>query len=72
MRKSRSDMDAIIREIANEPKRDNSAYLMAVAQARDAVARAEAHFGAPVKVKTKTKAKANGKFVVKMTFTMAD
>ena len=72
MRKSRSEMDAIIQEIANEPKRDNSAYLMAIAQARDAVARAEAHFGAPVKVKTKTKAKANGKFVVKMTFTMAD
>jgi hypothetical protein len=65
-------MDAIVREIANEPRRDNRSYLMAVAKARDAVAQAEAHFGAPVKVTTKTKAKASGKFVVKLTFEIAD
>lgn len=65
-------MDAIIRQIADEPKRDNRWYLTAVAKARDAVAQAEAHFGAPVKVTAKTKTKANGKFVVKLTFERAD
>ncbi|WP_421591957.1 hypothetical protein [Shinella sp. M27] len=72
MRKSRSEMDALINDIVNEPKRDNSAYLAAIAEARDAIAKAEAHFGAPVKVTTKTKAKANGKFVVKLIFEKAD
>lgn len=70
--KSHDEMDAIIREIANEPKRDNRSYLAAVAKARDAVAQAEAHFDAPVKVTTKTKVKASGKFVVKLTFERAD
>ncbi len=72
MRKSRSEMDALINDIVNEPKRDNSAYLAAIAEARDAIAKAEAHFGVPVKVTTKTKAKANGKFVVKLIFEKAD
>jgi len=72
LRKSRSEMDALISAIVNEPKRDNSAYLAAVAQARDAIAKAEAHFGVPVKVTTKTKAKANGKFVVKLIFERAE
>jgi len=65
-------MDALINDIVNEPKRDNSAYLAAIAEARDAIAKAEAHFGVPVKVTTKTKAKANGKFVVKLIFEKAD
>ncbi|WP_314085538.1 hypothetical protein [Shinella sp. M31] len=72
MRKSRSEMDALISDIVNEPKRDNSAYLAAIAEARDAIAKAEAHFGVPVKMTTKSKAKANGKFVVKLIFEKAD
>lgn len=71
MRKSRSEMDALVSDIVKEPKRDNSAYLAAVAEARDAIAKAEAHFGVPVKMTTKTKAKANGKFVVKLIFEKA-
>lgn len=59
---------ALIMSLANGPKRDNSAYHRAMAEARQAFESAEAALGGAVRVKTKTKVKANGDIVVKWTF----
>jgi hypothetical protein len=62
------DMIAILKAMADSPKRDNSAYHQAMAEARQAFESAEAALGGPVRVKTKTKTKRNGEFSVKWTF----
>jgi hypothetical protein len=62
------DMMAILKAMADSPKRDNSAYHQAMAEARQAFENAEAALGGPVRVKTKTKQKRSGEYVVKWTF----
>lgn len=59
---------ALIKAVADSPKRDNSAYHQAMAEARQAFEQAETALGGPVKVKIKTKTKRNGDYVVKWTF----
>ncbi len=66
------DMIALIKAIADSPKRDNSVYHEAMAQARQAFQDAEAELGGPVAVKMKTKRKRNGAYVVKWTFRPLD
>ena len=65
------DMIAILKAMADSPKRDNSAYHKAMAEARQAFESAEAALGGPVRVKTKTKTKRNGEFSIKWTFKRA-
>jgi hypothetical protein len=66
------DMIALLKAIAESPRRDNSAYHAAIAQARVAFEEAEAAMGGPVQVKTKAKMKRNGEYVVKWTFKRAE
>ncbi|MEN3147886.1 hypothetical protein ABCW43_11260 [Neorhizobium sp. IRAMC:178] len=61
-------MDALIKAVAESPKRDNSVYHKAIAEARQAFEDAEAALGGPVEVRTKSKVKRNGDYVVKWTF----
>jgi hypothetical protein len=65
-------MTALIKAVADTPRRDNSAYHQAIAEAREAFADAEAALGGPVTVTTKAKLKANGKYVVKWVFEKAE
>lgn len=62
------DMDALIKAVAESPKRDNSVYHKAIAEARQAFEEAEAALGGRVEVRTKSKVKRNGDYVVKWTF----
>lgn len=62
------DIAALLDAMAESPRRDNSAYHAAMAEARRAFEDAEAALGGPVKVKIKTKTKRNGSYVVKWTF----
>ncbi|TDK39367.1 hypothetical protein E2F50_04395 [Rhizobium deserti] len=64
----KGDMDALVKAVAESPKRDNSAYHKAMAEARQAFEDAEKILGAPVQVHTKMKTKRNGDYVVKWTF----
>ncbi len=66
------DMAAVMKAVAESPKRDNSAYHKAMADAREAFQNAEAELGGAVSVKTKAKRKRNGKYVVKWVFERAD
>ena len=66
------DMAAVMKAVAESPKRDNSAYHKAMADAREAFQNAEAELGGAVTVKTKAKRKRNGKYVVKWVFERAD
>ncbi len=66
------DMAAVMKAVAESPKRDNSAYHKAMADAREAFQNAEAELGGVVSVKTKAKRKRNGKYVVKWVFERAD
>ena len=72
MADSKAEMTALVKEVADSPKRDNSAYHAAMAEARQAFEKAESALGGPVSVKTKTKLKRNGDYVVKWTFQRAD
>ncbi|WP_246723537.1 hypothetical protein [Rhizobium sp. ARZ01] len=66
-------MIALLKAMAESPKRDNSAYHEAMAEARQAFENAEAALGGSVTVKTKTKVKRrNGAYVVKWTFKRAE
>jgi hypothetical protein len=69
---NKRDMTALIKAVADAPRRDNSAYHQAMAEAREMFDQAEAALGGPVVVKTKSKLKPNGKFVVKWVFEKAD
>ncbi|MDO9417247.1 hypothetical protein [Pararhizobium sp.] len=62
------DMGALLKAVADNPRRDNSAYHTAMAEARQAFEDAEATLGGPVRVKTKTRRKKNGDVVVKWVF----
>ena len=68
MGNDKMDMAAVLKAVVDEPRRDNSAYHQAMAEARRSFEDAEAALGVPVKVKMKTKHKRNGDFVVKWTF----
>ena len=58
----------LMKELADSPKRDNSAYHKALSEARAAFEEAVIAFGGPVSVKTKVKHKKNGDYVVKWVF----
>jgi hypothetical protein len=62
------DTVALLKELAETPKRDNSAYHQAIAEARQAFAQAEVALGGAVRLRTKSKLKRSGKYVVKWTF----
>jgi hypothetical protein len=66
------DLDALIKAVAESPRRDNSAYHQAMAEAREMFSQAEAAIGGPVVVKSKAKMKTSGKYVVKWTFEKAE
>ncbi|EPE95260.1 hypothetical protein [Rhizobium grahamii] len=66
------DLTAIAQAVADSPKRDNSVYHKAMAEARQAFEAAEAVLGGPVEVETKTKLKRNGQYVVKWIFRPAE
>ena len=68
MADDKTDMTAIFKAVADDPKRDNSAYHQAMAEARRSFEDAEAALGVPVTVKMKAKQKRNGDYVVKWTF----
>jgi hypothetical protein len=69
MAEDKRDMIALLKAIAESPKRDNSAYHQAIAEARQAFEEAEIALGGPVvEVRTKTKTKRNGDYIVKWTF----
>ncbi|MEK1893960.1 MAG: hypothetical protein AAAB20_11890 [Rhizobium sp.] len=65
---SERDWTALVQAVADSPKRDNSAYHKAMAEARQAFDGAEAALGGPVQVKMKTKMKRSGEYVVKWMF----
>ena len=62
------DIEAVAQAVAASPRRDNSAYHRAMAEARQAFVDAENAMGGPVQVRTKSKMKRNGNFTVKWTF----
>lgn len=66
------DLSALIKAVADTPRRDNSAYHQVLAEAREMFDQAEAALGGPVRIKTKTKLKPNGKYVVKWVFERAE
>lgn len=68
MAEDKPDMIALLMAIAESPKRDNSAYHQAIAEARQAFEDAEIALSGPVRVRTKTKMKRSGEYVVKWTF----
>lgn len=72
MNKDKPNIGDLFKAMAEGPKRDNSAYHKAIAEARQAFESAEATLGGPVKVKTKTKVKGNGTYTVKWTFKRAE
>ncbi|MDQ0558954.1 hypothetical protein QO004_000729 [Rhizobium mesoamericanum] len=62
------DWTAVVKAVAESPRRDNSAYHQAMSDARQAFEAAEAALGGPVQVKTKMKMKRSGEYVVKWVF----
>jgi hypothetical protein len=62
------DTVALLKAIADSPRRDNSSYHETMARARQAFEAAEAALGRPVRVKTKSRRKRNGDYVLKLTF----
>lgn len=72
MAADKTDMDAVLKAVLSSPKRDNSAYHEAMAEARLAFENAQAALGGPVEVRIKTKLKRNGTYVVKWVFKRAD
>ena len=72
MAEDKPDMSVLLKEVAESPKRDNSVYHKAIAEARQAFEEAESALGGPVEVRTKTKIKRNGDYVVKWTFRRLD
>jgi hypothetical protein len=62
------DTIALLKAVADSPKRDNSAYHLAMAQARQAFEEAETALRGPVRLKTRIRKKRNGDYVVKWIF----
>lgn len=71
MSNDESQMMALLKAVADSPRRDNSAYHKAMTEARLAFESAERALGGPVEVKIKTKLKRSGKYIVKWTFERA-
>lgn len=67
-----AEMTALVKAVAETPKRDNAAYHQAIAEARAAFDAAEATLGGPVTVTTRAKVKRNGDYVVKWVFRRTD
>ena len=63
---------AVLKSVVDSPRRDNSVYQKAMAEARRSFEVAEAAFGGPVRVEMKSKMKRNGKYVMKWTFEPAE
>ncbi len=72
MAEDKLDTVALLKAIADCPKRDNSIYHRAMAEARQAFEDAETALGGAVRLRTKTKVKRNGDYVVKWTFKRID
>lgn len=72
MADNKLDTIALLKAIADSPKRDNSAYHRAMAEARQAFEDAEIALGGPVRVRTKSKMKRGGEYTVKWTFKRLD
>jgi hypothetical protein len=72
MAEDKLDTIALIKAIADSPKRDNSVYHRAMAEARQAFEDAEVALGGPVRVRIKTKLKRNGEYTFKLTFKRLD
>ena len=72
IRKSTDGLDPLVKAVVDMPRRDNSVYHQAMAEARQAFADAEAALGGPIKMKAKAKLKRDGRYVVKWTFERAD
>ena len=72
MSNDESQMMALLKAVADSPRRDNSAYHQAMTEARLAFENAEIALGGPVQVKIKTKLKRNGKYTVKWVFERAE
>jgi hypothetical protein len=68
MAEDKLDTIALLKAVVESPKRDNSVYHRAIAEARQAFEDAEVALGGPVGVRTKTKMKRNGEYTVKWTF----
>jgi hypothetical protein len=68
MSEDKPDTAALLKGLADSPRRDNSAYHQAMAEARQAFEDAERALDGPVQVRIKTKMKRNGEYVVKWTF----
>ncbi len=68
MDEDKPELTALFKAVAESPKRDNTAYHKALAEARQAFEAAELAFGGAFGVQTKTKMKRNGDYVVKWTF----
>lgn len=68
---NKPDLTAIAKAVADSPRRDNSVYHEAMAQARQAFADAEAAMGGPVEAKMKIKQR-KGRYVVKWVFRPAE
>ena len=65
------ELAALVKALGESPKRDNAAYLAAMAEARQIFAKAEAELGGPVKLTIKAKTKKD-RYQVKWTFSRAD
>jgi hypothetical protein len=72
MNEDKPEIAALLKAMAESPRRDNSTYHKAMAEARQAFEDAETALGGPLQVKTKTKLTRKGRYVVKWTFSRAD
>lgn len=72
MAEDKLDTIALLKAIADSPKRDNSTYHRVMAEARQAFDEAELALGGPVRVRIKTKMKRSGEYTVKWTFKRLD
>lgn len=66
---SGEELAALLKAVAESPRRDNTAFHKAMSEARRAFQDAEDALGGPARVKIKTRTKRNGAYIVKWTFT---
>ena len=72
MTDAKSEINALIKAVADMPKRDNTDYHRAINEARQAFEDAETVLGCPVRVKMKTRIRRNGEYVLKWVFRPAE